>query len=268
MSSFNNNNMNNTNTNMDDLLIRTLLGRLQIRPPNNPLLSLSQSLEELLLDAANVSDDDPNKTQFDKEEAKLEKEIIKVINSGKIDTLQANSGQAVSIGDHHVCVGFHDEKDSEYRVWEWHGHIMVFDEEDGYNPEYVYGNYFESRLIMPSQDNRVVEKEEEEDEDEDEEEEEEVVEEGVKGLKELIDTSDSNGARILHRNLIAASPRFDSYLSHNALRAINLVPIGWMKDAWTFMLGVSVYHFKVLVEIFSVEKKQQLGHELEDTHLR
>ncbi|CAA6654911.1 unnamed protein product [Spirodela intermedia] len=44
---------------------------------------------------------------------------------------------------HNICVGYHQESGSEYRVWEWHGHIMLFDEENGYVPEYIYGNYFE-----------------------------------------------------------------------------------------------------------------------------
>ncbi|KAB2631189.1 hypothetical protein D8674_008708 [Pyrus ussuriensis x Pyrus communis] len=50
------------------------------------------------------------------------------------------------IGEHHICIGFHEELRSEYRVWEWHGHIMLFDEENGYTPEYIYGNYFEELI--------------------------------------------------------------------------------------------------------------------------
>ncbi|KAF4384496.1 hypothetical protein G4B88_007133 [Cannabis sativa] len=66
------------------------MGRLRIRPPNNPLFSLSQSqsqsqsLEDLFFDSANFSDkdyedDDSSKTQLAKEESKLEKEIIHLI---------------------------------------------------------------------------------------------------------------------------------------------------------------------------------------------
>lgn len=204
-------------SNFDNLLLQTLMGRLQIRPPNgtvpNPFLS-QQSLEDLLLDAANLSDslsdddDSNNKTQLAKEESKLEKEIIKVILSGKIDSLKPNSGQAVTIGEHHICLGFHEETGSDYRVWEWHGHIMLFDEDNGYTPEYIYGNYFE-RLqgkVPRGSGGSVVEKKKEKEEEEEEEEEEEKV--GNLGLRELIDGGDSNAGRILHRNMKNGSPRF------------------------------------------------------------
>ncbi|KAG6771527.1 hypothetical protein POTOM_022896 [Populus tomentosa] len=165
-------------TNFDNLLLQTLMGRLQIHPPPPQYPFLSQSLEDLLFNVDDSSDDDDtNKTQLSKEESKLEKEIIRVILSGKTDSLKPNSGQAVTIGEHHICVGFHEEKGSDYRVWEWHGHIMLFDEEDGYTPEYIYGNYFE-RLL------------------------------GNLGLRELIDGGDSGAARILHRIISAGSPRF------------------------------------------------------------
>lgn len=195
----------------DNLLLQTLMGRLQIRPPNNPFLS--QSLEDLLLDAANLSDndddDDENKTQLAKEESKLEKEIIRVILSGKTDSLKPNSGQAVTIGEHHICIGFHEEKSSDYRVWEWHGHIMLFDEENGYTPEYIYGNYFERLQGKARGTGRVVEeKEEEKGEDEDEKEVEKKEKVANLGLRELIDGGDSAQGRILHRNLNAGSARF------------------------------------------------------------
>ncbi|XWS59778.1 hypothetical protein CRYUN_Cryun08bG0150600 [Craigia yunnanensis] len=195
-------------TNFDNLLLQTLMGRLQIRPPNNNNPFLTQSLEDLLLDAANLSDsesdfDDSNKTQLAKEESKLEKEIIRIILSGKTDPLKPNSGQAVTINEHHICITFHEEKGSDYRVWEWHGHIMLFDEDNGYTPEYIYGNYFE-RLQGKPLFARV--KEEKEEEVEEEEEEEEKV--ANLGLRELIDGgADSGGGRILHRNINAGSPR-------------------------------------------------------------
>ena len=201
-------------TNFDNLLLQTLMGRLQIRPPTattttNPFHS--QSLEDLLFEAANFSDDNDDdeddgenvssKTQLAKEESKLEKEIVRVILSGKTDSLKPNSGQAVTIGEHHICVGFHEETGSDYRVWEWHGHIMLFDEENGYTPEYIYGNYFE-RLLVKS---RGVDEEKEKEKEKEEEKEEKV---GNLGLRELIDGGDSGGARILHRNVNAGSPRF------------------------------------------------------------
>ncbi|XP_044474292.1 uncharacterized protein LOC123202421 isoform X1 [Mangifera indica] len=202
MSSFTNN-----TSNFDNLLLQTLMGRRQIRPPNgnfsSPFLS-QQSLEDLLFDAANLpdstSDDDSDKTQLSKEESKLEKEIIKIILSGKIDSLRPNSGQAVTIGEHHICVGFHEEIGSDYRVWEWHGHIMLFDDENGYSPEYIYGNYFERLQGKVTRDTDIVEKEKEEEEEEEEE---------VRnlGLRELIDNTDTKAGRILHRNLNRSSSR-------------------------------------------------------------
>ncbi|XP_022745885.1 uncharacterized protein LOC111296095 [Durio zibethinus] len=205
MSSFTN------TTNFDNLLLQTLMGRLQIGPPNNNNNNnnnnpfLTQSLEDLLLDAASLSDsdsDDSSKTQLAKEESKLEKEIIRIILSGKIDPLKPNSGQAVTINDHHICITFQQEEGSEYRVWEWHGHIMLFDEENGYTPEYIYGNYFE-RLQGKQLVARV--KEEKEEGVEEDEEEEKVAN---LGLRELIDgVADSGGGRILRRNINAGSPR-------------------------------------------------------------
>ncbi|XP_052176542.1 uncharacterized protein LOC127790857 [Diospyros lotus] len=197
MSSFSN------TPNFDNLLLQSLMGRLQIHPPNlqsSPLLSL----EDLLFDAAgHLSDSDEEdgdgngKTQLAKEESKLEKDIIRTILSGKIETLKPNSGQAVAIGEHHVCIGFHQESGSDYRVWEWHGHLMLFDEENGYSPEYIYGNYFERLRAKP-----ITVASEDTSEKRDEE------EKGNLGLRELIEPGDSGRGRILHRNINAGSARF------------------------------------------------------------
>ncbi|KAI3963938.1 hypothetical protein MKW92_034047 [Papaver armeniacum] len=217
MSSF-----NGTNSNFDSLLLQSLMGRLQLRPPNNNSPNsnsfLNQSLEDFLLNSEIDSDgeDDESKTQLSKEESKLEKDIIKVILSGKGETLKPNSGQAVTVGEHHICVGYHQETGSDYRVWEWHGHIMLFDEENGYTPEYIYGNYFERPKVSGSSaaaeilrglNKKKEEVEEVEEEDEEEEEEEEKV--VNLGLRELIDGGDSSsGCRILHRNgMNTGSPR-------------------------------------------------------------
>ncbi|XP_031275970.1 uncharacterized protein LOC116134434 [Pistacia vera] len=203
----------NSTSNFDNLLLQTLMGRLQIRPTNGNVSSpffTQEALEDLLFDAANLSDsssdDDSNKTQLSKEESKLEKEIIKIILSSKIELLKPNSGQAVTIGEHHICVGYHEETGSDYRVWEWHGHIMFFDEENGYSPEYIYGNYFERLQGKVTRASGAVEKEKEDEEEEEEEEEEEQV--GNLGLRELIDSTDTNAGRILHRNVNKSSPRF------------------------------------------------------------
>ncbi|KAJ6742126.1 hypothetical protein OIU85_016228 [Salix viminalis] len=189
-------------TNFDNLFLQTLMGRLQIHPPPPQYPYLSQSLEDLLFNVDGSSDDDDDdtsKTQLSKEESKLEKETIRVILSGKTDSLKPNSGQAVTIGEHHICVGFHEEKGSDYRVWEWHGHIMLFDEEDGYTPEYIYGNYFE-RLLGKTAASTTATPEQEQEENEEEK-------TGNLGLRELIDGGDSGAARILHRIISAGSPR-------------------------------------------------------------
>ena len=75
---------------------------------------------------------------------------------------------------------------------------MLFDEDDGYTPEYIYGNYFE-RL----QGNR--KKKEEEEEEAEDDKEEKVLN---LGLRELIDDAGIGQGRILHRNMNADSSRF------------------------------------------------------------
>lgn len=83
---------------------------------------------------------------------------------------------------------------------------MILDEDHGYSPEYIYGNYFQRLVPRTVGGGRggdggaggVAEVEEEK--------EEEKV--GNLGLRELIDNKDSNGGRILHRNVNAGSPRF------------------------------------------------------------
>ncbi|KAH0912011.1 hypothetical protein HID58_035332, partial [Brassica napus] len=176
----------NGSSNMDNLLLQTLLGRLQIRPP-----LLSQSLEDLLFkpDDSDVDDDGDDRSSLDREEARLEKELIRVIVSGRVDSLKPNSGQAVTVNEHHICVGFHEDEESDYRVWEWHGHIMLFDEENGYTPEYIYGNYFERLPVkLPKK--------------------KEAKEVENLGLRELIDGGDAAArGRVVHRNINIGSSR-------------------------------------------------------------
>lgn len=208
-------NSNSTTPNFENLLLQSLMGRLQIRPPplpsSNPSFLSPQSLEDLLfnnLPSDEEEDQDYNlngsssKSQLSIEESRLEKQIIRTILTGKIDSLKPNSGQAVTIGEHHICVAFHEDPGTDYRVWEWHGHLMLFDEENGYTPEYIYGNYFERVSVKLTKKK----KEEEEEEEEDVEKEEKV---GNLGLKELIESGESNSeGRILRRNMNAGSPRF------------------------------------------------------------
>ncbi|CAN8254625.1 unnamed protein product [Cochlearia groenlandica] len=191
----------NGNSNIDNLLIQTLLGRLQIRPPNSQFLS--QSLDDLLFKSDESDgeeyDEGEAPNNLEREESKLEKELIRVIVSGRIDSLKPNSGQAVTVNEHHICVGFHEEEESDYRVWEWHGHIMLFDEENGYTPEYIYGNYFQRLPVNV--------KEKKKKKEEEEKEEEEVVVENL-GLKELIDGGEADRGRVIHRNINIGASRF------------------------------------------------------------
>ncbi|KAM7531824.1 hypothetical protein LguiB_035234 [Lonicera macranthoides] len=232
-----NSSFNTATPNFDNLLLQTLMGRLQIRPPNllnSPNPFLNQTLEDLLLDTINnlssdneEDDEDPssdNRTQLAKEESKLEKEIIKTILGGKSDTLKPNSGQAVTIGEHHICVGYHEESGSDYRVWEWHGHIMLFDEENGYTPEYIYGNYFERVIVKPVVVNK----------DDDDEKEEDKI--GNLGLRELIETVESGTGRILHRNMNAPRSCVIMFKFHGITKQLRV-----MKDKFYHIIEPYVF---------------------------
>eukprot|EP00261_Vitis_vinifera_P036108 XP_019077351.1 PREDICTED: uncharacterized protein LOC100253357 isoform X1 [Vitis vinifera] len=230
---------NNGTANFDNLLMQTLMGRLQIRP-QNPLLP--QSLEDLLFDPAITShlssdddNDDDSKTQLAKEESKLEKEIIRIILSGNIQSLKPNSGQAVTIGEHHICVGFHEETGSDYRVWEWHGHIMLFDEENGYTPEYIYGNYFERVPVKAAAKVGGEEKDEKV---------------GNMGLRELIESGDSGSSRIIHRNMNSGSPRLSAGWGGSKLAFSWLVYVFFFFFFFPFSLFVFLFAFLwMLIEL-------------------
>ncbi|TXG74005.1 hypothetical protein EZV62_002584 [Acer yangbiense] len=127
------------NNDSDSILIQSLF-------PLNLSKTVSTSQQSQEPTVRGGTDDNNNsrrtRTRLD-EEAKIEREIIKTITSGKPDSLKPNSGQAIQIGDHYVCVSFHYETESHCKVWEWHGHVVCYSEENGYTQEYVYGSYFE-----------------------------------------------------------------------------------------------------------------------------
>lgn len=83
---------------------------------------------------------------------------------------------------------------------------MLFDEENGYTPEYIYGNYFERVNKKEMKDKK---KKNEEPNADDRDQKSDDKEEKVLnlGLRELIDSGDSCTGRILHRNMNAGSPR-------------------------------------------------------------
>eukprot|EP00249_Psilotum_nudum_P012679 c23916_g2_i1 orf=178-675(+) len=117
---------------MDSFAFLRMMQRLQHRVPNFE--------ESELEDRPGVV---ASKSKQAREEALLEAKIVRKIIAGQWDDLQPNTGKAVAIGEHHVCVRFSEEPESGYRTWEWHGHLLLFDEEKGYVPEYIYGYYFQ-----------------------------------------------------------------------------------------------------------------------------
>ncbi|OVA18288.1 hypothetical protein BVC80_1835g724 [Macleaya cordata] len=183
------NSINNNENNFENFQPENEMARLHLNPPYlNTNSHLSQNLQDFLHvtnpNKKPVIDD--RRTLLAKEELKLEREIIRIIQTGKSETLQPNSRQSVVINEHHICVSCHDDTDPDYRVWEWHGHIMFYDPEDGFSPEYVYGNYFEKTLLKELADEVY---------------EEENAEEGLSlGIRDLINGGSSFGGRILRRD--------------------------------------------------------------------
>ncbi|RWR81651.1 hypothetical protein CKAN_01034200 [Cinnamomum micranthum f. kanehirae] len=112
--------------------------------PSLPLISSSPHGPDEIASSSN-GPDESRLGYVAMEEAKVEAKIVRIINSGDEDLLRPNSGQPVTIGGHSICVGFRDEMGSEYRVWEWHGHVSTRDEDNRYSLEYIFGNYFEKR---------------------------------------------------------------------------------------------------------------------------
>lgn len=137
----------------------TKLGR-KITPPNpnsrseiSPLCNAMEGLEipPFSLDASAINLDMPEsrlgssiRSQLIEEETSLEGMIVDLILDGQWEVLLPNSGKSVVLGDgKSVSVSYQEEPGSGYRTWEWHGHVMVYEDGEGYVPEYVYGNYFE-----------------------------------------------------------------------------------------------------------------------------
>ncbi|KAG0567257.1 hypothetical protein M758_7G156200 [Ceratodon purpureus] len=131
-----------------------------ITPPNpnsrSDISPLSKAMEALeippfSLDASAINLDMPEsrlgssiRSKLVEEETTLEDMIVDLILDGQWELLQPNSGKSVVLGDgKSVSVSYHEEPGSGYRTWEWHGHVMVYEDGEGYVPEYVYGNYFE-----------------------------------------------------------------------------------------------------------------------------
>lgn len=138
--------------------------------------------------------DNNQRTQLlTQEEAKIEREIVKAISTGKTESLKPNSGQAIPIGEHYVCVSFHEEPESDCSVWEWHGYVVSYSEASGYTQEYVYGSHFE-RMMEKTVDEEI------------EEESDQETGSGS-GLRELIGGLNLTDGRVFCRNLSVNSRR-------------------------------------------------------------
>ncbi|RWR75681.1 FK506-binding protein 5-like protein [Cinnamomum micranthum f. kanehirae] len=72
------------------------------------------------------------------QEARVERAVIHAIVTGDTAWLRPNSGRPVMIGGHNINVQCHGDRGDDYRVWEWHGHVMTYDEENGYSLDYIF----------------------------------------------------------------------------------------------------------------------------------
>jgi hypothetical protein len=206
----NNEDSSSTTTHLENLLLETLMKRIQLHDPDNVNDDSSpsqKSFEDFLFGSDDDDEDDAPRTYqevgqkaIQREESRVEGEIIKLIVSGEGDTLKPNSGEAVTIRESSICVGCHDDEEGEYVVWEWHGHIMGYNDDHGFSPEYIYGNYFQRTVPSERPYSQPVGVGDEDEVDD----EADVV---SKGLKDLIDDVDTDAApaRILHRSLNAGS---------------------------------------------------------------
>ena len=130
-----------------------------------------------------------------KEERTIEREIIKAIITRKLDPLKPYSRQSVPIGEHYVCISYHKDSNSSCRVWEWHGHVVFYNDGNGYMQECMYGNYFE-RMMMT----REVFRDESDEEDE-------SNEQRNLGLGDLISSLSLNDGHLFSRNMGSNSRR-------------------------------------------------------------
>lgn len=165
---------------LDASRLSSMMERLGIRPPY-------LDTDALISNACDKVIEDECKSKIAKETAKLEQKIVRMILSGKGDELKPNSCNSVEVGGHHICVATTEKPESGYRVWQWHGHIMIYDEEKGFRLEYIYGNYFQR---LEAEENVEAEKD---------------AENSV--LRELMEKADEVNARILCRNIHLASKR-------------------------------------------------------------
>lgn len=102
-------------------------------------------LQSLILDPFLIPNDpdDFGPGYMPDEEVEVEREIVATIITGNTTLLRPNSGEPIMIRGHNISVGYQVERGTNYRVWEWHGHIMTYDEINGFSLDYIHGYYYE-----------------------------------------------------------------------------------------------------------------------------
>ncbi|GLT89614.1 hypothetical protein SLE2022_075910 [Rubroshorea leprosula] len=222
-SSFNNNNSSSSSSSsrsnnatslseFEAYVLNSLIGSLKSGCPpevqNNPTFhGILAMLKFILGDKLDLVPDhkveERHRAHVLREECKVEQEVIRIILSGNTDSLKANSGEAVYINNHYLCMNTHHEEgdDEKYRVWEWHGHIVTFHPRNGFSLEHFYGNYFEPRYDVLRR-TRVEEQEKERTE----EKQEPAPDMGLRGLNSGLNGTNADG--IVHRDVNPDSRRF------------------------------------------------------------
>ena len=133
----------------ESLLMKSFINGLRPNPcditPRSDINLLSADLTPSLplISSSLIGRDESGLGYVAREETKIEGEIIRIIISGVTDSLRPNSGQPIPIYGHNSCIGFHDERGSEHRVWECHGHVTTYDENNCRSLEYSFRNYIE-----------------------------------------------------------------------------------------------------------------------------
>ena len=130
----------NPNCRSETTDLRKAMEAMNLRP-----FSLNSSVINLDMPTTNTQQFGTDiRSKLIQEETALEDMIVDLILEGRWEVLQPNSGKSVILGDgRSVSIGYQEEPGCSYRTWEWHGHVMVYEDGEGYVPEYVYGNYFE-----------------------------------------------------------------------------------------------------------------------------
>lgn len=127
----------NPTSNGNNVHLNKAMEGLHLRPSCIDSSAINMDFPETMM-AAEI------RSKLAQEETALEDMIVDLILDGQWEILQPNSGKSIVLGDgKSVSVGYNEELGSGYRTWEWHGHVMVYEDGEGYVPEYIYGNYFE-----------------------------------------------------------------------------------------------------------------------------